>query len=151
MLIPYPYQKRALKTLMQGKNVILVIPTGMGKTRAATLPFFHNKARRYGKLPEKSLYVVPMRVLATQFLITCQDLYNEELNQELFQEDEAVYRQLKRPLFSIQTGESPEDPQFESMVTACTIDQLLSSALGIPYGLDPRKANMNVGPSVAPT
>ena len=145
MVKPYPYQKRVLQALMQGKNVILVVPTGGGKTRAATLPFFHNKARKYGALPEKALYVVPMRVLATQFLTTCKTLYKEELNPDLFRETEMIYERLKRKSISIQTGESPEDPQFESMITACTIDQMLSGALGIPYSLDNRKANINVG------
>ncbi len=145
MTIPYNYQKRVLKALRQGKNIILIIPTGMGKTRAASLPFFQSQARGDGLLPAKALYVVPMRVLATQFQVTCKALYEEELNQEQFQEIEARYKHFQRELISIQTGESPEDPQFESMVTACTIDQLLSSALGIPYGLDNRKANINVG------
>ena len=143
-MVPYNYQKRALKALMQGKNIILLIPTGMGKTRTASLPFFHNKAGRYGMLPVKALYVVPMRVLATQFLTTCRTLYEDELNPDQFRETEAIYERLGRESISIQTGESPEDPQFESMITACTIDQMLSSALGIPYGLDARKANLNV-------
>nr|MBA2392321.1 CRISPR-associated helicase Cas3' [Ktedonobacteraceae bacterium] len=143
-MVPYDYQTRALKALMQGKNIILLIPTGMGKTRTASLPFFHNKAGQYGMLPEKALYVVPMRVLATQFLTTCRTLYKDELNPDQFRETEALYERLKRESISIQTGESPEDPQFESMITACTIDQMLSSALGIPYGLDARKANLNV-------
>lgn len=145
MVNPYPYQKRVLKALMQGKNVLLVVPTGGGKTRAATLPFFQSIARGNSILPAKALYVVPMRVLATQFLATCKNLYAEELNPDLFQEIDATYTQLKRELISIQTGESPEDPQFESMITACTIDQVLSGALAIPYSLDNRKANINVG------
>ncbi|MBV9256678.1 MAG: CRISPR-associated helicase Cas3', partial [Ktedonobacteraceae bacterium] len=149
MVKPYPYQKRVLQALMRGRNVILVVPTGGGKTRAATLPFFHNKARKYDALPEKALYVVPMRVLATQFLMTCKTLYEEELNPDLFRETEAIYQRLHRKSISIQTGESPEDPQFESMITACTIDQALSGALGIPYSLDNRKANINVGAIVS--
>lgn len=145
MVEAYLYQKRVLKALMRGKNVILLAPTGTGKTNAATLPFFHNKAGKHGALPEKALYVVPMRVLATQFLITCKKLYKEELNPDRFRETEAIYQRLGHESISIQTGESPEDPQFESMITACTIDQVLSSALGVPYSLDKRKANINVG------
>ncbi|HZO75974.1 MAG TPA: CRISPR-associated helicase Cas3' [Ktedonobacteraceae bacterium] len=144
MFTPYPYQKRLLKAMMQGRNVILLIPTGGGKTRGAILPFWQNKAGKYGLLPEKALYVVPMRVLATQFRTTCDELY-QELNPNLFREAETAYQHIKRGLISIQTGESPEDPAFESMITACTIDQALSGALGIPYGLDGRKANLNVG------
>jgi CRISPR-associated endonuclease/helicase Cas3 len=145
MLTPYEYQKRVHRALMQRKNIILLIPTGMGKTRTAILPFSQSRARGDDLLPAKALYVVPMRVLATQFKVTCEDLYKNELNPERFQEIEATYKQFQRELISIQTGESPEDPQFESMITACTIDQMLSGALGIPYGLDNRKANLNVG------
>ncbi|HEU5230550.1 MAG TPA: DEAD/DEAH box helicase, partial [Ktedonobacteraceae bacterium] len=144
MFTPYPYQERLLEALMQGRNVILIVPTGGGKTRGAILPFWHNKAGKYGLLPEKALYVVPMRVLATQFHTTCNELY-QELNPELFREADTAYQRINRGLISIQTGESPEDPAFESMITACTIDQMLSGALGIPYGLDSRKANLNVG------
>ena len=144
MFIPYPYQRRLLKAVMRGRNVILVVPTGGGKTRGAILPFWQNKAGKDGLLPEKALYIVPMRVLATQFRTTCDVLYHE-LNPELFREAETAYQRVNRGLISIQTGESPDDPAFESMITACTIDQALSGALGIPYGLDSRKANLNVG------
>jgi len=144
----YPYQERVLAALLdstQQRNLILRVPTGGGKTYASCLPFFQNKAFSDGLLPEKALYVVPMRVLATQFYATCEALYKEDLNPALFEEVKATYEHFNRKLVSIQTGESAEDPQFESLVTACTIDQLLSGALGIPYGLDRRKANMNVG------
>jgi CRISPR-associated endonuclease/helicase Cas3 len=106
----YPYQKRVLKALMQGENIILVIPTGGGKTMAASLPFFHNRAHEYGRLPEKALYTVPMRVLATQFHSTCTDLYKNTLNPDLFQKIEALYRSFGQETISLQTGESPQDP-----------------------------------------
>ncbi len=144
MYTPYPYQERLLEAVMEGRNAIVVTPTGSGKTRGAILPFWQNKAGKYGRLPEKALYVVPMRVLATQFRTTCDELY-QELNPEPFREAETAYRRIKRGLISIQTGESPEDPAFESMITACTIDQALSGALGIPYGLNSKLANLNVG------
>jgi CRISPR-associated endonuclease/helicase Cas3 len=140
----YPYQKRVLKALMRGENIILVIPTGGGKTIAASLPFFHNRAHEYGRLPEKALYTVPMRVLATQFHSTCTDLYKNTLNPDLFQKIEALYRSFGQETISLQTGESPQDPQFEAMITACTIDQLLASGLGVPYTLGFKKANINV-------
>ena len=144
MFTLYPYQERTLEALMRGRNAIVVTPTGSGKTYTATLPFWHNKAGKYGRLPEKALYVVPMRVLATQFRTTCDKLY-QELNSDLFREAETAYQRIKRGLISIQTGESPQDPAFESMITACTIDQALSGALGIPYGLNSKLANLNVG------
>ena len=141
----YPYQERVLEALMHGDNVILVVPTGGGKTYAASLPFFQNRAFGDGLLPETMRYVVPMRVLASQFYATCKDLYENELDPERFQEIAARYRGFQQDLLAIQTGETPQDPQFEAMVTACTIDQLLASGLGVPYSLGFKRANINVG------
>src|SRR2546425_2843716 len=144
MFIPYDYQKRVLKAFAQRKNIILVIPTGGGKTDAARLPFLQSQANRDGILPGKAIYAVPMRVLATQFQAGCKAL-QQELNSDLFLELEKIYQQFDGSLYSLQTGETPEDPQFESMVVSCTIDQLLASVLGVPYSIDSRKANINAG------
>nr|BBH92010.1 CRISPR-associated helicase/endonuclease Cas3 [Thermogemmatispora argillosa] len=141
----YPYQERVLQVLAQGRNVILVIPTGGGKTLAALLPFLQSCAFNDGTLPSKALYVTPMRVLAAQFMGTCRQLLEEELNPLLIEPLRQRYAQFDRPLLSLQTGESPDDPQFESLITACTIDQLLASALGVPYSVDGARANINVG------
>ncbi|RAQ94362.1 CRISPR-associated helicase Cas3' [Thermogemmatispora tikiterensis] len=141
----YPYQERVLQVLAQGRNVILVIPTGGGKTLAALLPFLQSCAFNDGTLPGKALYVSPMRVLATQFIRTCRQLLEEELNPLLIEPLRQRYAQFGRSLLSLQTGESPDDPQFESLIIACTIDQLLASALGVPYSVDGARANINVG------
>src|SRR5436309_714835 len=85
-----------------------------------------------------------MRVLATLFQSGCKEL-QRELKPELCLELEKTYRQFDGSLYSLQTGETPEDPQFESMIVSCTIDQLLASALGVPYSIDSRKANINAG------
>jgi CRISPR-associated endonuclease/helicase Cas3 len=143
----YPYQKRVIETLLgqEKKNVILVVPTGGGKTWAAVLPFLQDRAYGDGLLPEKALYAVPMRVLTTQFKETCRKLIEEELDSALFQELAKQYQRFGGDLNSLQTGETPEDPQFESMIVACTIDQLLASALGVPYSVGHNAANINVG------
>ena len=140
----YPYQERVLEAILAGHNVILVIPTGGGKTLAASLPFCQSRLFGDQLLPGKALYTVPMRVLATQFQTTCKELL-KEFDQDRVQELKTTYQQFERDLPSIQTGESPQDPQFESMMTACTIDQLLASALGVPYSLDKKRFNINVG------
>lgn len=140
----YPYQERALEALADGKNIILLIPTGGGKTRASLLPFLQNCAFHDGVLPEKALYMVPMRVLTTQFDENCQHIL-DTLKPEVVEDMEARYRKCQRPLHAVQTGERPEDPQFESLITACTIDQFLASALAVPYSMDARRANLNVG------
>jgi CRISPR-associated endonuclease/helicase Cas3 len=142
---PYPYQERVLEAMMAGENVILVIPTGGGKTFAACLPFWQSRIFEDGLLPAKAHYVTPMRVLATQFLDTCREFEEKDFNPDLIAPLKTMYQRFDRDLFSIQTGEMPQDPQFEAMMTACTIDQLLASALGVPYSIDAKFANINVG------
>jgi CRISPR-associated endonuclease/helicase Cas3 len=136
----YPYQKRVLAALAEGKNLILVIPTGGGKTRAATLPFFQSCLFADATLPGKAVYVTPMRVLATQFFQTCSDLL-ESFDPALLEPLRARYARFGGRLLSQQTGEVPEDPQFESLITACTIDQLLASALHVPYSVGSGRGN----------
>jgi CRISPR-associated endonuclease/helicase Cas3 len=86
-----------------------------------------------------------MRVLATQFEREYHD-YFSTLDQEYGTTFLAQYHEglgIKVP--AIQTGETPDDPKFESPLTFCTIDQLLASFIGTPYSLSPKLANLNVG------
>ncbi len=131
----YPYQEKAKTLLHAGRSVILQAPTGSGKTRAALSPFieaffdFPPVA-----FPRQCLYAVPMRVLATQFEHEYRDLA------------ESYERRFRRRLeVRIQTGERPEDPELIGDLVFATLDQVLSSALGVPYSLSPGKANVNAG------
>lgn len=151
----YRYQQQVYDALMHGRNVILQAPTGGGKTRAALYPFLEN-LDRYGPdqresvsapapLPLMCRYAVPMRVLASQF--------EQEYQAHITTLDARGGTQLRKryterlgiPVPAIQTGEAPDDPRFESPLTFCTIDQLLSNFIGSPYALGPRQANLNVG------
>lgn len=141
---PRPFQLEVLKLIARGKNVILQAPTGAGKTDAALLPFIQNLEQGGHTLPYTCLYATPMRVLSTQFY--------EKYRTRIANIDKVrgttlakPYEYIKRSPISIQTGEQQDDPQFESILTFCTIDQLLASFLGIPYSVDSRRANINVG------
>lgn len=132
----YPHQKRVFDLIMGGKNVILQAPTGSGKTRAALYPFVYStlpEGASFRKvMPPKCIYSVPMRVLAKQFKHEYED----------------IARKLKADLGTslkvrIQTGENPEDKQFEGDLIFATIDQTLSSYLLAPYSLPKRLANIN--------
>lgn len=139
----YPFQRRVFEHVANGRNVILQAPTGSGKTRAALMPFQQNLARQGSKLPLTCRYAVPMRVLANQFYRE-HEFLAREIDQAALTRLEDQYRQLGRNAVSVQTGEQPEDPQMEAALTFCTIDQLLASFLGIPYGLGFKRANLNV-------
>jgi CRISPR-associated endonuclease/helicase Cas3 len=139
-----PFQQRVFDCIQHGRSVILQAPTGAGKTRAALAPFVSNLAQQGNKLPLTCRYAVPMRVLANQFYREYHDLA-ARIDKEAPTRLEHMYRDLGLPPIAIQSGEQPDDPQFESILTFCTIDQLLASFLAVPYGVGLRKANLNVG------
>ncbi len=130
----YKYQERVKQNVQAGKSVILQAPTGAGKTRAALAPFieafFDLPPEAF---PRQCLYTVPVRVLANQF---------EHEYRELSQ---SYQRRFGRQLtVTIQTGERADDPKFEGDLVFATLDQVLSSALGVPYGLSEGQSNVNV-------
>jgi CRISPR-associated endonuclease/helicase Cas3 len=149
---PYRYQERVYEHLLARRNVIIQAPTGAGKTRAALYPFLENLERYSDKkhpadapLPLTCRYAVPMRVLATQF----EREYRERLarmdQKRATRLADLYVKKLGIKVPAIQTGETPEDPRFESPLTFCTIDQLLASFIGTPYSIGLRQANLNVG------
>lgn len=148
----YRYQERVYQHLMNGKNVILQAPTGAGKTRAALYPYFENLVASgenapgaASPLPLTCRYAVPMRVLATQFEREYHDYFAKLDRKRGTRFLEQYHERLGINVPAIQTGETPNDPKFESPLTFCTIDQLLASFIGTPYSLSPRLANLNVG------
>ncbi|NLG98854.1 MAG: CRISPR-associated helicase Cas3' [Chloroflexi bacterium] len=132
---PYPYQVQVSTCLLSGKSVILQAPTGAGKTYAALMPFIHaQRPDADVTFPRKCLYVVPMRVLAHQFIEKYKD-YSEKYKRVFGREIRC----------SILTGDQPDDQKLESDVIFCTVDQFLSSYLTMPYSLSKRLANLNAG------
>lgn len=139
-----PFQERVFQALMRGESVILQAPTGAGKTRAALAPYIQNLARNEDKLPLTCRYAAPMRVLVSQFFNDYKSV-GAAIDRDMDARLCVTYGRFDQRPVQIQTGEQPADPQFESALTFCTIDQLLASFLAIPYGLGNRRANMNVG------
>ena len=131
----YPYQQRVKDLIQSGRSLILQAPTGAGKTRAALAPFIESFFDSPPEIfPRKCVYVVPMRVLAHQFVSEykdCADQYRRVFRREM--------------KVTIQTGDQSDDPRFEGDLIFCTIDQFLSSYLTMPYSLPNRLANLNAG------
>ncbi|MDQ2995485.1 MAG: CRISPR-associated helicase Cas3' [Chloroflexota bacterium] len=127
---PHDFQIRVADLLLnQRRSVILQAPTGSGKTWTALFPFLHAWQTGF-VFPRKCLYAVPLRVLATQFKEDAERVTKDWAN---------------GPKIALQTGEQQDDPTFESDLIFTTIDQVLSSALSVPYSLGYRRANLNAG------
>src|SRR5690606_32181057 len=112
--------------LLSGKNVILSVPTGAGKTWAAIAPFLY--AQKYPEIPfpRKMIYSSPLRTLTNS-------IYEDVLKSEFVNEA------------AIQTGEFNDDIYFDKDIVFSTIDQTLSNFLCFPLPLSQAQANINAG------
>lgn len=136
---PRDFQHKTILKLLQDRKkregVLLRAPTGSGKTETAVAPFLFAKVLNLD-FPNKLIYVVPLRTLANSL---------RERTQELVKNWETVDKPLRSLVVTLQTGENPEDPRFEGDIVFCTIDQMLSSFLNIPYSVGRGSANVNAG------
>lgn len=128
---PYKYQVKVFELLTSGKNVILNVPTGAGKTWASIMPFIY--AQQTGKydFPQKMIYSLPLRTLANSIYSDVTKVLNE--------------KKINIGKSSIHTGEYKNDEHFENDIIFSTIDQTLSNFLCFPLSLSKRQANINAG------
>lgn len=123
--VPYLYQIKVTEALLLGKNVILQVPTGAGKTWASIIPFLmaQENSNLKGGFPTKMIYSLPLRTLANSIYEDVSKICNA----------------------SIQTGEYSDDKYFENDIIFSTIDQTLSNFLCFPLPLSQGQANINAG------
>lgn len=135
---PRNFQRETIAKILKQQNVLLRAPTGSGKTETAIAPFLFAKTLKIQDFPNKLIYIVPLRTLATSLrdrTVKLVEIWEEQYRQE----DE------RKLVVTLQTGENAEDPRFEGDIIFCTIDQLLSSFLSIPYSVGRGSANVNAG------
>lgn len=125
---PFTFQLDVGNALLAGQNVLLVAPTGSGKTVTALAPFVH--ARLAGvPFADRLIYALPLRTLAATLYESAKEKI-EPLGLKV----------------TIQMGNRPEDPYFaEGDVIFTTIDQVLSAYIGLPVSLRPGLANLPAG------
>jgi CRISPR/Cas system-associated endonuclease/helicase Cas3 len=132
---PRQFQQQAIAHLLNRQDVLLRAPTGSGKTETAIAPFLFAQTLQCD-FPNKLIYVVPLRTLANSLRQRAETLARTW----------ETFTPPPRPLVvTLQTGENPEDPRFEGDIVFCTIDQMLSSFLNIPYSVGRGSANVNAG------
>ncbi len=132
---PRQFQLQTIAKLLNRQNVLLRAPTGSGKTETAIAPFLFAKPLQLD-FPNKLIYVVPLRTLANSLRQRTESLIDRW----------SILHPIPRQLtVTLQTGENPEDPRFEGDIIFCTIDQMLSSFLNIPYSVGRGSANVNAG------
>ena len=128
---PYQYQLKVAELLLAGKNVILAVPTGAGKTWASIIPFLYARQNGNINFPQKMIYSLPLRTLVNSIYSDVTETLDK--NHEF------------KELASIHTGEYKNDEHFEKDIIFSTIDQTLSSFLCFPLSLSKRQANINAG------
>jgi CRISPR/Cas system-associated endonuclease/helicase Cas3 len=132
---PYNFQTQTINRILKRQDTILRAPTGSGKTETAIAPFLFAKSLNLD-FPNKLIYVVPLRTLANSL---------RQRVEMLVANWESVYPSSRRLVVTLQTGENPEDARFEGDIIFCTIDQMLSSFLNIPYSVGRGSGNVNSG------
>ncbi|WII08027.1 DEAD/DEAH box helicase [Methanomassiliicoccales archaeon LGM-RCC1] len=75
---PTPPQADSIPRIIRGENLLLVAPTGIGKTEAAILPILEMIKRSQGKPGIRCIYITPLRALNRDMLKRMED-YGREL------------------------------------------------------------------------
>ena len=104
------FQKCTLNILGSGQSVLVIAPTGLGKTRAALQPFAWSQGNN-ALLSTRLIYTLPLRALARGVKEECESLGLQSV---------------------IHHGDEPESEFFSERAVITTIDQYLTAFAGAP-------------------
>lgn len=76
---PTPPQALAIPIVLKGENVLLIAPTGSGKTEAVLLPVFSNHIRNLPDHGIRIIYITPLRAL-NRDLLRRLEYWSRQLN-----------------------------------------------------------------------
>ncbi|HID56018.1 TPA: DEAD/DEAH box helicase, partial [Candidatus Poribacteria bacterium] len=106
------FQRQATGKLSGKKSVVIIAPTGLGKTRAALLPFM-GKTNEEMILNTRLIYSLPLRALAKGVIDECISLCPNS-----------------RPI--AHHGDEPESKFFSERIIVTTVDQYFTAFAGAP-------------------
>jgi len=104
------FQKGAFCKLTKGQSVLIIAPTGLGKTRAALEPLVRSQSES-SLFSQRLIYVLPLRALARGVEDECKDIGIQVV---------------------IHHGDEPESRFFSERAVITTIDQYLTAFAGTP-------------------
>lgn len=119
------FQRKAYRYLKNGRSVLIVAPTGLGKTRAALSPFT-NSTNKDRLLVSRLLYNLPLRALSQSIVDEFGKLSSGER-------------------MVIHHGEEPESEIFSEHAVVTTVDQYFTAFAGAPLSWASHKSHAAAG------
>lgn len=122
---PYDFQMESMEIVSKGNSLILMAPTGSGKSEVAMIPFILNKNET---LPSQMIYSLPTRTLIDNLSKRAE-----------------IYAKSKKLTTAFHHGKRKESELFNEDIILTTIDQTAGAYVCIPLSAPIRRGNILAG------